>query len=151
LIAELAIPLTDKAFKEGNQKKFTTLAIFFHVLASAAKQFWIIPAVMFGGDLVTVIIEKAPAFILQGISVASGILPGIGFAVILTYLWNAKLAIFFFVGFTIMKYLGVDLMFLFVIALAIGLVDLFTKSDITNKTAVSSASSKESEEEGFLS
>jgi PTS system mannose-specific IIC component len=152
-VSERAIPYTDKAFLDGNQRKYTFLAILFHFAASALRYIWVVPVIMLGGDLIAAAADITPIFVLQGISIAGGILPAIGFAVILTHLWNAKLAVFFFMGFAIMKYLEVDMMFLFVIAAGIGITNLFLQIEIghTKSAAPSETASEKTEEENFLS
>ena len=152
-LSEFTNKYTDKAFVEGNQRKYTFLAVSMHFVASAARYFWIIPVTMFGGNLVSAIIKRTPEVIIQGLTVAGTILPTFGFAVILTYFWNAKLAIFFFVGFTIFNYFNLDMAALFVLALCIGITDLLLKLEFGKNRAAApgDGSSLTSEEEDFLS
>ncbi|QQO08532.1 PTS sugar transporter subunit IIC [Breznakiella homolactica] len=152
-VGELFIPITDKHLKAGNLRKFDVIAIVGFFLAGAAQYLFVFVAVLFGGDVVTMIMEKTPVFVLEGITLSSGILPGIGLAMIISMLWSSKTAIYFFVGFFLVKYLGVDLVFLFVMALAIGLTELFLKMDLGGKASAAAAvaAPEQSEEEGFLS
>ncbi|MDY4611615.1 MAG: PTS sugar transporter subunit IIC [Sphaerochaetaceae bacterium] len=150
LVGEFFIPITDKYLKAGELRKFDWTAIWGFILAGAAQYAFVFVAVLFGGDVVTMIMEKTPVFILEGITLSSGILPGIGLAMIISMLWSAKTAIYFFVGFFLVKYLGVDLVFLFVIALAIGLSELFLKLELGGK-ANAVAAPVQNEEEAFLS
>ena len=150
-VGELFIPITDKHLKAGNLRKFDATAIFGFILAGAAQYAFVFVAVLFGGEVMTMIMEKTPRFVLEGITLSSGILPGIGLAMIISMLWSNRTAIYFFVGFFIVKYLGVDLVFLFVMAVAIGLTELFLKLEIGGKKAAAVEAAPVSEEEGFLS
>lgn len=60
-----------------------------------------------GSSAVKALLEIIPAFIKHGLSVATGIIPALGFAMLARLLINKKVAPFFFLGFVLMAYLKI--------------------------------------------
>lgn len=63
-----------------------------------------------GGPTVETVLNVIPQFVKTGLSVASGILPALGFALLANMLMNKKVAPFFFLGFLISAYLKVPIL-----------------------------------------
>ena len=61
-----------------------------------------------GSSAVEAILNAIPAFIMNGISVASGMIPALGFAMLTKLTMTKKTIPFLFLGFAIVAYLGVD-------------------------------------------
>lgn len=66
-------------------------------------------AIMFGADVVKAFIESVPAVIMDGLKVAGSLLPAIGFALLMDMLMSRKMAVFFFIGFLLAAYLGLNI------------------------------------------
>lgn len=60
-----------------------------------------------GSSAVKALLEIIPAFIKHGLSVTTGIIPALGFAMLARLLINKKVAPFFFLGFVLMAYLKI--------------------------------------------
>jgi D-glucosaminate-specific PTS system IIC component len=65
-------------------------------------------AVYFGTDAVRAIINILPAFVLKGFAVAGGIMPAIGFAVLINLIAKGSTIGFFFLGFFVVRFFGVS-------------------------------------------
>lgn len=144
--------LFDKAAEEGNQKRIIQL----HYGGWFLKHFFIAAVVFFavlaGAGPVSAFVEGLPEWILNGLGVVSGLLPGVGFAMLLKMIWSNEIAIFYFVGFIMVAYLELPLIAVAIIGLLFGLVYAF----IENKTNNNKKSANEddmylSAEEDFLS
>ncbi|MBS0970965.1 PTS mannose/fructose/sorbose/N-acetylgalactosamine transporter subunit IIC [Chimaeribacter arupi] len=62
---------------------------------------------MVGSDAVKSLLEAIPAFIKHGLSVATGIIPALGFAMLARLLITKQVAPYFFLGFVLMAYLKI--------------------------------------------
>ncbi len=60
-----------------------------------------------GSSAVKSLLDAIPEFIKHGLSVATGIIPALGFAMLARLLINKKVAPYFFLGFVLMAYLKI--------------------------------------------
>ncbi|MPM67608.1 hypothetical protein SDC9_114532 [bioreactor metagenome] len=61
----------------------------------------------FGGEAVQAILAVIPDFVMQGLTVATGLLPALGFAMLTKLIMNKKVAPYFFIGFCLSAYLSI--------------------------------------------
>ena len=74
------------------------------------------------------IVNAIPAVITDGLSIACGLLPGIGFAMLAQMIMNKKVIPFFFLGFVLSAYFKIP-----VVGIAIlGVIAVFLKIDFKN-------------------
>lgn len=83
---------------------------------------------LLGTDAVVSIINSLPEFIINGFSIAGGILPAMGFAIILMTIGKPKLMPYYFIGFFTVQYLGLNNMAIAIIGTCIALLTVFGKS-----------------------
>lgn len=115
-------------------------------------------AMLMGADAVEAAINLIPSVILDGLSVAGGLLPAVGMAMLLKLLWDNKIAIFYLFGFLLVAYLELPLIavsaFAFVGATLIALRDYqlkhFSVSNGNKTTGIASTNSDNEEEEFLL-
>lgn len=99
----------DKYAAEGNEKGIYHCAMTYPTIVAFFIRFVPVFAVtLFGANAVQTILNYLPAFITTGLSVAGGILPAIGFAVIIMSIGRKELLPYYFMGFFAVKYLGVN-------------------------------------------
>ncbi|WP_010580783.1 PTS sugar transporter subunit IIC, partial [Liquorilactobacillus vini] len=77
-----------------------------------------------GSDTVKAILKVIPSFVTNGMNIAAGMLPALGFALLASMLINKKVAPFLLLGFVLSAYmnvpvLGVALIGLVIVALSI--------------------------------
>lgn len=95
-----------------------------------------------GSPLIQTVIDAIPQFVTDGISVASGILPALGFAMLTNMLVNDRVAPFFLLGFLLSAYLNVPV--LGVALLGVVIVLLMLHGDAAQQESVA-----QTEEEDF--
>ncbi len=74
-------------------------------------RFFIVALCMFvgllaGGTAIEAAINSIPAVVLTGLNTAGKFLPAVGLSILMKMLWNKQLAIYFFLGFIMVVYLG---------------------------------------------
>ena len=73
---------------------------------------------------------------MRGLKVAAGLLPAVGFALLLQPMMNAKNAIYFIVGFVLLAYLQLPVLATTIIGVAVAYIVCFEKGG--NKVVVKS-------------
>ena len=82
-----------------------------------------------GSDAVYAVLAVLPDWLTTGLSVAGGLLPAIGFAIILKSIGNAKLLPYFFIGFFAIQYLGISTMAAAIFGTCIALIAFFGSNE----------------------
>lgn len=86
-------------------------------------------AVYYGQGPVQAIINAIPAPILAGLTKASSILPALGIALLLNYIFDKRSAPYVFLGFVLSAFLGMDSLGIAAIGAIIAVVYYFSKQD----------------------
>lgn len=117
------VHLADKAVEENNVKKLRR-AVFWYPLAVSIP-LRVVPATLalaFGVDAVVAFLNAIPAWATNGLSVAGGLLPALGFAVTIMVIGKKKLLPFFILGFALVAYSGINTIGVAVFAICIALL-----------------------------
>ncbi|MGL5313346.1 MAG: PTS mannose/fructose/sorbose/N-acetylgalactosamine transporter subunit IIC [Peptostreptococcaceae bacterium] len=64
---------------------------------------------LLGSSAVETILNAIPPFIQNGLAIATGLLPALGFALLAKMIVNKKVVVFYFLGFALSVYLGVPI------------------------------------------
>lgn len=84
--------------------------------------------IFFGADKATTIVEMIPTVVIDGLSVAGGMMPAIGFAMLLKIMLKKEYVAFLIGGFVLVTYFNVPILGLALIGLCIALYDYNAKS-----------------------
>lgn len=84
--------------------------------------------IYFGAEQAVKVVELIPAWLIGGLSVAGGIMPAIGFAMLLKIMLKKEYVAFLIIGFALATYGNVPVFGLAIIGLAIALYDYFSKT-----------------------
>ncbi|MCZ1183245.1 PTS sugar transporter subunit IIC [Bacillus clausii] len=112
LVRTINAPLIHKADRyaqSGNFKKVASLhwlGVFFFFLNGFIPSFL---GILVGSEVVNVIIEWIPAVVTDGLGAAAAMFPALGFALLMQMTFSKKLAPFFFLGFVLAVFLGLDI------------------------------------------
>lgn len=112
LIWTINIGLThraDKFAQEGDIKgieRLQYLGSFLFFLQGFIPAF---VAILFGVDAVKAVLAVIPPWLMDGLRIAGGMLPAMGFAMLFTMISSRKLAPYFYIGFALAAFLKVNL------------------------------------------
>ena len=127
----------DKYAADGNAKGVYLCAMVFPTLVAFFIRFIPVFAItLFGANAVETLLTFLPGFITTGLAVAGGILPAIGFAVIIMSIGRKELLPYYFIGFFSIKYLGIGTMATAVFGLCIVAIIFFNfkkKEELVNE------------------
>lgn len=156
ILASLFGNAWDKAADEGNDKKIISLHYGVWVIKNIVLSSVIFVSVLAGSGPVTSFVKNLPEFITDGLSVVGGLLPAVGFAMLLKMVWSNKLAVYYFLGFVLVAYLKLPLIAVAVIGVVVAVViagidkQLLDTKKMVSQGGSLSTSVEESEEEDFL-
>ena len=85
--------------------------------------------IYFGGPAVQAVYEALPNFVSHGLNIAGGILPTLGFAMLLSAVGKPKLIPFFIIGYFMVQYLSLPIMAIAIFSVCTILVYYFLSSD----------------------
>lgn len=124
-------PYWENEAAKGESKKFTLkIALFGFFVDRIGQALVIFFAVAFGVEGLSAVINMLPAWCLRGFSAASSMMTGIGFAIIMTMIWNKEIGGFFFIGFVLSKYLGLGTLPIAIILVVAGILYYFNDKKI---------------------
>ncbi len=151
----LFAPAFDRAAAEGSQRKIVALhygtwVIYYLIIALIS-----FVGVLFGSEPVNAFVQNIPANVMAGLKAAGGLLPAVGFAMLMKLLWDDKLAVFYILGFILTAYLKLPAVAVAAIGIIICVVEAQRDMEI-NKLSSGTVASKpehmtlEEEEEDFF-
>lgn len=147
-------PALDDAARENNQKKIVALHygtwVLYYLIISAISFL----GVLLGSGPVNALVENIPAKLMNGLSAVGGLLPAVGFAMLMKLLWDNKLAVFYLLGFILTAYLKLPAVAVAVVGVVICVVTSQRDLQISNLVLAgpkgSGQMTKEDEEEEFF-
>ena len=102
--------MADKCALKGDTKGIANCAMWYPLIMNLVTKFpFAFIGVYFGSTVIEKLLEVLPDWILNGLSVAGGVMPAIGFAVLIGILSERKSIFpFFFLGFFLVQFFGVS-------------------------------------------
>ena len=124
----------DKYAEDGNIKAVERL----HYLSFALMTIpmWLLTSISFmlGSRVMTSVLNSIPSVITDGLKVATGFLPALGFALLINMMISKKYAPFFFLGFVLATYLKIPIMGIAILGVIIAILIMSFNGD--NKKGV---------------
>ncbi len=148
-------PILDKAARENNQGMIVTLHwgtwIIYYLIIASISFFGIVA----GSGPVNTLVENIPQTLMNGLSAAGGLLPAVGFAMLMKLLWDNKLAVFYLLGFILTAYVQLPAVAVAAVGIVIAVMISQRDFELAHQPAYSSKNtgtmSQEEEEEDFFS
>ncbi|KRK50574.1 PTS system sorbose-specific transporter subunit IIC [Companilactobacillus kimchii DSM 13961 = JCM 10707] len=106
VVMNLFAPLVDKYAKDNNPRAMAIMHYsmwFINYFVFSLITFF---SVLEGAKPVQQMINSIPDNLMAGLSATGGLLPAVGFAILMRMLWSKKLAPYFFLGFIMVAYLN---------------------------------------------
>ncbi|WP_346909890.1 PTS mannose/fructose/sorbose/N-acetylgalactosamine transporter subunit IIC [Faecalicatena orotica] len=86
-------------------------------------------AVFFGTDFIQKVLDVIPEFVSNGLSVAGGILPALGFAITINVIGKKSFIPFFIIGYFLIQYLGLNVMACSIFGICVALLITLMKRE----------------------
>lgn len=104
VVMNIFAPLVDKVAKDDNPKGLTWLHFgmwFINYFVFSLATFF---AVLAGAKPVQQLVSQIPDNLMAGLSATGGLLPAVGFAILMRMLWSKQLSPYYFLGFILAAY-----------------------------------------------
>ncbi len=157
-LANLGAPILDKICAKGDERGLYIYEIVMWFFVFGVKAIPVYVGVLVGADPITAALNNIPEVISTGLSVASGLLGAVGMSMLMRMLWSKESAVFFFIGFLAVQYLGLSTMAVAFFGVCIALVVAFNEKrlfDLEKRGSMVATTAgpvtKEQEEDDFLS
>ncbi|MDC9620595.1 PTS N-acetylgalactosamine transporter subunit IIC [Xenorhabdus sp. XENO-7] len=107
--------------------------------------------VYFGADAASLMVKKAPQWLLDGLAVAGGMMPAIGFSLLMKIMMKKTYVAYFILGFISVTFLKMPIIAVALGAFAIALIDFFnrTRNDEGNTQGPPSQSNTQEMNDGI--
>ena len=124
LILPFFLKLGDKYADQGNVKKLNRMNLYsFLAVKSIPRALFVGASFYLGSSIMVKLLNMIPQFVQDGITIAAGIMPALGFALLLQMILKKNVAIYFVLGFALYAYLKIPVLgisiFAFVLAFII--------------------------------
>lgn len=98
-------------------------------------------AILFGSDVVSAFVDNIPEVIMNGLTIAGGLLPAVGFALLLQPMMTGKNAIYFLFGFVLLAYLQLPVLAITILGVVAAFIVTYENKKM--ETVISIADSEE--------
>ena len=123
------VGLADKYAEKGEVDKLCRLHHIFGLTNAIPPAICSVLFIIAGSPFIERLVNAIPENIMTGLSVASNMLPAVGFAMLLSVMWDKKYIPLFFIGFVVMSYFSPNIIALTVIVLCLALFKVFMTKD----------------------
>ena len=124
----------NKYAEEGNADAIWRCATIYPALLAIPPLFLPVFIInMVGQDVVINIMKALPTFVTHGLEVAGGVLPALGFALIMNMIGKNKLIPFVFLGYIVVSVGGVNSLTAGIIAICIAFITVFQRQEIAEE------------------
>ena len=122
----------DKKAEELNVKEINRCAILYPWLAMSVIQFVPVFIISYLGPAASeFLINNLPTWVTGGLSVAGGVLPAIGFALMIVQIGRKEILPYYFIAYFLVRYLSLNTMALSIFGVCIALILFFNmKNDV---------------------
>lgn len=125
---------SDEAAAALDKKKMKRYEFWYPMLISIPyRAIPVAATLVLGVDAVEFLLNQIPEWTLNGLSVAGGVLPALGFAITIMTIGKKELLPYFFLGFLIAAYTGMNMIGLVIVGVCIALIQSHFKEDAENE------------------
>lgn len=100
--------------------------VCFYAIANLLNSVVLFVAIAFGVVGLNAFLDKLPPFIMRGLGAASSMMIGVGFAILTSMVWDNEIGIWFFVGYVLVAYAGLNTVAIALIGAAIAITLFFS-------------------------
>lgn len=134
LVLPVFLKKGDQYADSGDSKRLSRMNLYgFITVKSLPRAIFVGLAFYMGGPVMTRLLNMIPDFVQNGINVAAGIMPALGFALLLQMILKKNVAIYFVLGFALYSYLKIPILGISIFAFCLMYIVLHLESKIDAK------------------
>lgn len=138
-----------KMMKSSKEKDWKGMGMWMWLSQIPAIGVWMLPMILLttiGADYVQMVINAIPAWLNAGLNVASGLLPALGFAMLLHQMPLKKYGYFLLVGFVLAAYQGMSMLAIAMLGV-VACTFIFQMKNESSKQVVAASAEGDNEDE----
>ena len=136
----LVIKVADKFAENGEADKLSHLQFITGFFTRALPIGLVIGvSYYFGSGAVTSVLNAIPNFVKEGMRISTGIMPALGFAVLLRMMLNKSVAVFYILGFILAAYLKLPSLAISILGVILAIIIVTNRNQLKTNTGSSSA------------
>ncbi len=139
-----------KLIEEDNLKQFSALFLAIPWICSLLPAIAMFSGIYAGADVLEKLINSLPEFLSVGMNAASCMLPAVGMGLLLNFIWDSKLSIYFILGFALSSFLGVSNIFVAIVGVFLAYLEMNRFMERGKISSEVSASNNNIAEEDFF-
>ena len=147
-------PYWEKLAVSGKMKQFIGQSFFVSFLMQSVSAVVMFFAVAYGTGGLDALLGALPAWVMTGLGAASGMMIGIGVAILTSMIWSGSVGVFFFLGYVMVKFLSLSTLPIAIIGIVIAVTIFLQDKDVIDlKNSIQEKlgkGSKSSDEKGFF-
>lgn len=121
-VLPLTLRIADEAATQGDDKKIIFVHHLYGAITVLLRFTLVFFAYRYGAENVEILLAKIPDVIIDGMEAASGLLPALGFAMLLRMIYTKELSPYYFIGFVLSAFLGVPILAIAILGLCYVLI-----------------------------
>lgn len=129
----------DKYAEQGNDRAIDLLNLSGPAIQFLLNAVIAFLPIYFGVDAARAVVNGLPKPLLDGLAVAGGIMPAIGFAMLLRIMLKPQYVAFLLAGFVVVTYFKVDLLGAAILGIATALYDYYSRTQASDAAAIKEA------------
>lgn len=147
-------PYWEKLAANGKIRQLFSQSLVVSILMQSVNAVVMFLAIAFGTQGLDAVLAKLPAWAMTGLGAASGMMIGIGIAILTSMIWSNTVGVFFFLGYVMVKFMNLSTLPIAVIGVVIAVTIFLQDKDVIDvKNAIMEKlgkGSKSSDEKGFF-
>ncbi len=147
-------PYWEKLAVSGKIKQFIGQSLIVSILMNTVSAVVMFFAIAYGTGGLDALLAALPAWVMTGLSAASGMMIAIGIAILTSMIWSGSVGVFFFLGYVMVKFLDLSTLPIAIIGIVIAVTIFLQDKDVIEmKNSIQEKlgkGSKSSDEKGFF-
>lgn len=141
----------EKLAMECNPKKFFVTNILVSLISPLINCVILFFAISVGVEGLNALLASLPVWVMTGLGAASGMMLAVGFAILTSMIWSGEVAVFFFVGYVLVKFAGLGTVPIAIIGAAIAITMFFSEKKLADlKASLATSGTAANDEEDFF-
>ena len=147
-------PYWEKLSVSGKVKQMVSQSFIVSILMNMVSAVIMFFAVAYGTGGLDALLAALPAWVMTGLGAASGMMIGIGVAILTSMIWSNTVGVFFFLGYVLVKFVSLSTLPIAIIGVVIAVTIFLQDKDVIElKNSIQEKlgnGSKSSDEKGFF-
>lgn len=147
LLNGLTNPYVEKLCEKGDARGIERTHFLLSFITQAPRIIILFVALAFGTGFADSVIKAIPEVVQSGLDYATGLMPAVGFALLLRMMWSGKMAVYFFLGVIMVSYFNAPILAVACAGVILAVIIIMTEREAKSAAVVVQGNGNQSAEE----